>query len=660
MLRISKLTVQNFGPYHGKQSLTFSESDGVTIIWGDNGYGKTSIMNAFRYVLWGNLFGRKRQCLQPYTFVNLPSLVDGEDMLVELYMNYNGKDCIVSRGLHRVGGDGKSAEDYEAIFKVKVDSMTLNKDESNEFLATAFPDRISRFYLFDGELLGEYEDLLDEQDESGAKIKESIEDILGIPILENARKNVESIRSGFNKEATNLAKKEESTEKISADYDAAVEELEHVKESKESLGKQLGEARSEERQINDLMAANTTFSGYVSQKNEKEKTLKSDKDSLDRAKEKIVPYMDGAWKDMLNPVINDAIQCLDDSIADIREKENNGKSLVFVSEYIASHLANHPHHCPICDNSLSSSLQEEILSHFRKDKLLEITADEKEQLDAAASRITMLKRCLSGSSKGEISILLDQIDTLTIAIDLTLADIDDIKSKIEAIGSSASEDEVRELPQRLTNCMKKIGEIKKGIDEADEHITDINAAIEKLDLLLQKNAKNPDVKIAKTKERFTSHLGDLFEESISQFRDKLKVSVESDASVFFKAISNDPDYDHLAINESYGLQIVGSDGQIVPHRSSGYEQVVAISLISALHKNAPIEGPIFMDSTFQRVDGRHKQKIIKNLHTFGHQVIVLAYYSEMGDVAEVKASLGTHLLKEYRLNHKTSMETTIE
>ena len=660
MLRISKLTVQNFGPYHGKQSLEFSERDGVTIIWGDNGFGKTSIMNAFRYVLWGNLYGRKRQCLQPYTFVNIPSLVDGDDMLVELYMNYNGSDCIVSRGLHRVGGDGTKAEDYEVIFKVKVDTKTLNKEESDEFLATAFPDRVSRFYLFDGELLGEYEDLLDEQDESGAKIKKSIEDILGIPILENARKNIESILSNFNKDATNLAKKEESTEKISEAYDKAVEELDHVEESKKDLEKKLGDARSEETRINDLMAANSTFSGYVSQKNEKESKLKADKDALEKTREKIIPFVEDAWKEVLNPVINEAIGYLDSSVADIKEKESNGKSLLFVSEFIAKHLSNHPHHCPICDNALSSSLQDEILAHFSKDKLLEITTAEKDQLDAASSRIAMLKKCLSGSKKGEISILLEQIDTLSISIDLTQADIEEIKNRIEAIGSTASEDEVRELPQQLSTCLRKIEEIKQGIKEADEHIADVKAAIERLDNQLQKNSKNPDVQIAKNKEKFTSHLGELFEESISQFRDKLKVNVESDASIFFKAISNDPDYDHLKINDSYGLQIIGSDGLIVPNRSSGYEQVVAISLISALHKNAPIEGPIFMDSTFQRVDGRHKQKIIKNLHTFGHQVIVLAYYSEMGDITQVKDALGAHLLKEYRLNHTSSKETTIE
>ena len=56
---------------------------------------------------------------------------------------------------------------------------------------------------------------------------------------------------------------------------------------------------------------------------------------------------------------------------------------------------------------------------------------------------------------------------------------------------------------------------------------------------------------------------------------------------FFKKISHQKEFDHLIINENYGLEIGKSDGSIVPNRSSGYEQVVAISLISALHKNAP-------------------------------------------------------------------------
>ena len=49
MLRISQLIIQNFGPYCGRHSLPISEDDGVTIIWGDNGYGKTpKILNSLK------------------------------------------------------------------------------------------------------------------------------------------------------------------------------------------------------------------------------------------------------------------------------------------------------------------------------------------------------------------------------------------------------------------------------------------------------------------------------------------------------------------------------------------------------------------------------------------------------------------------------------
>lgn len=62
--------------------------------------------------------------------------------------------------------------------------------------------------------------------------------------------------------------------------------------------------------------------------------------------------------------------------------------------------------------------------------------------------------------------------------------------------------------------------------------------------------------------------------------------------------SNDPDYVSLKINENYGLSMVHVSGELVPLRSAGFEHVVALSLIGALHKNAPLRGPIIMDSPF--------------------------------------------------------------
>ena len=48
MLSLRRLIVQDFGPYRGRQEMTFSRDRGVYIVYGPNGRGKTTLHNAFR------------------------------------------------------------------------------------------------------------------------------------------------------------------------------------------------------------------------------------------------------------------------------------------------------------------------------------------------------------------------------------------------------------------------------------------------------------------------------------------------------------------------------------------------------------------------------------------------------------------------------------
>ena len=69
MFRIEKLVLQNFGAYYGKQEIEFPKDNGVCIVWGDNGFGKTTITNAFRYVLWDVIYGRKHAIREARSFI---------------------------------------------------------------------------------------------------------------------------------------------------------------------------------------------------------------------------------------------------------------------------------------------------------------------------------------------------------------------------------------------------------------------------------------------------------------------------------------------------------------------------------------------------------------------------------------------------------------
>lgn len=124
------------------------------------------------------------------------------------------------------------------------------------------------------------------------------------------------------------------------------------------------------------------------------------------------------------------------------------------------------------------------------------------------------------------------------------------------------------------------------------------------------------------------------------------------------SITGDPDYVGLQINRNYGLSIVHRTGALVPGRSSGYEHIVALSLIGALHKNAPLRGPIIMDSPFGRLDKTHKKNIARTLPHMADQVILLTYNGEIERGVAVD-ELAENLVREYSLARITSMHTQI-
>src|SRR5258706_11868973 len=58
MLLINALHVEDFGPFKGHQTITFSKQDGVTVVYGENMRGKTSLLNAIRFAFFGKVIGR--------------------------------------------------------------------------------------------------------------------------------------------------------------------------------------------------------------------------------------------------------------------------------------------------------------------------------------------------------------------------------------------------------------------------------------------------------------------------------------------------------------------------------------------------------------------------------------------------------------------------
>ena len=168
-----------------------------------------------------------------------------------------------------------------------------------------------------------------------------------------------------------------------------------------------------------------------------------------------------------------------------------------------------------------------------------------------------------------------------------------------------------------------------------------------------------DLDTERARKNLCENLRALFAGAVDAYRDRLRGKVEKDATSLFLKLTSEPEYKGLSINDSYGLTIVHQDGSAIPVRSAGAEHIVALSLMGALQRNAPLRGPIVMDSPFGRLDHVHTTKVIEVLPSMADQVMLLVYESEL-DPKQARNQLEARLRKEYRIVRKSARYSSVE
>ena len=78
-MRIQKLIFKDFRQFRGEQSLTFSydTAKNVTLVFGTNGAGKTTILNAIQWILYGEFSPDFEQPVWPMTVLCMKHVEDG-------------------------------------------------------------------------------------------------------------------------------------------------------------------------------------------------------------------------------------------------------------------------------------------------------------------------------------------------------------------------------------------------------------------------------------------------------------------------------------------------------------------------------------------------------------------------------------------------------
>ena len=243
MIIFDQLKLNNWISFYGNQPpIVFAkdEKKNVTFILADNEVGKTSVLRGIQWCMFGRTHDPKdsKKYKQHFQRLNFQAADEKDyNYSVELKLLHDNKNYVITRA----ASIDSSLEPEEKNFKEELTCILEGKvfkdKKAQSKINEIFDFNSSRFYLFDGEMLNEYEELLVSENISdlSKKIKFAIEDLLQITQLRHARKSLQRLainaNDAFQSDESNNATAREIAKKIhdlNIDIDACQKDIDEL------------------------------------------------------------------------------------------------------------------------------------------------------------------------------------------------------------------------------------------------------------------------------------------------------------------------------------------------------------------------------------------------------------------------------------------------
>ena len=628
-MKIKKVIFHNFMPFKGKQEIDFPqhETQNVMMLYGDNMRGKTSFLNAIRWGFYGVALGRHLREINRSNLVNRDAADEGDwTMSVSLHFNHERRSYQLDRRIEKLENTSKPRNDadFKEIIGLRIDGTPITGDAINNEINQVMPREVSRFFLFDGELLQEYENLLIEKSEQGRKIKEHIESILGVPALVHTRDELQLLLKDARTAQRKDAQKDEDLRRFAQDQKNHEIKLESIENNLKSLNSQKESLEEKKDVLDDYLKNTDAVQSKKIELTELDANCENLEKDIEGLNEDTHRLLKTVWKDVLANSVKAIVNNLKEERKKHEQTMNKSISLRGKIDGLRKSLDDNKV-CNTCGQNIPESIKQPLKEELNK--LLTVESEENIDFSKLTEIINTVDNLGAIRSEGEAKRIVGNQETVT-RKKVNLMTIenrrDDIKEEIKEFDT----DEImrkRDEWQRLSKLLVKIdGDIEKDIRAKEENE-------QKQAKISQLIAKHGGVQSSVSNQRVgrLKQLETIFSEGIDQLRLKLKDNVQAHATKAFKQITTEKTYSGLQINHNYGLSILDQGRRIINERSAGAEQVVALSLIDGLNKTSGTKAPIIMDTPFGRLDPKHRRNILQYLPNMSEQVVLLVHGGEI-------------------------------
>lgn len=657
-MKLIQLRAKNFMPFKEQLSIDFptDESRNIMLVLGDNMRGKTSLLNAIRWGLYGKAIGRHSRQIPLHLIANKDATLE-DDWSIEVFLKFQEGENLyeVRRTADRrshVATPSRNADFQTSVHLSKNGDLVSGADVESE-INQAAPEQISRFFLFDGELLQEYEELLVEGSDQGRRIKDTIEQVLGVPSLTMGRDELKVMLRDAQKKQAQAMAQINSLKGAAKDSERLTAELEAREDDLKQLSDKLGDTRVRRETLDEELEAAASLIALDERLKAARNRVGELKSVIDEKSDERRKVVSMAWRDMLSARVAAKKASLLKQQGSLQESSNKdailNNRLAETKKLLATAT------CPTCHQHISDEQRDyfaRIVAELEEKVTRQIDASS--DLRSVMTKLSKLDRLGRVEAKDRLQTLEKELRTANVNLQKTENAIVELEDKIEGSDPAAltrkrlERDEKLREEGRLTEDIKQV---KSDIQKTNEKLTILQSRI--------RGMSGGRSERATDKVTLVSELHDVFDASIEHLRDQLRSTVEEKSSAAFRAMTTQSAYQGLKINENYGLSILDSAGREVSLRSAGAEQVVALSLIDGLNRTGRSTGPVIMDTPFGRLDMQHRDNILNYLPSVTSQFVLLVHSGEIRpetDLATVKDKIGA----VYQISEVSETQSKIE
>ena len=228
-MKINSITINNFQSYYGEQTIEFG--DGLNLVIGNGGKGKSKLFNAFYWVLFGkiyvtsegwcttdDLYLSSHKALNKFEYINKKALFDAKiDDRVDCYVQLDltddeGHNYIIERQASAIRQPAKewdtpqswnvSPSSLKVTFDVKTGTKNVNGIIAEGIISNLFPEGIRGYIWFQGESLDSLIDFRKKQN-----LKDAVRHISYYPYYEKLTAIISEAKNKIAKQESSKLKK---------------------------------------------------------------------------------------------------------------------------------------------------------------------------------------------------------------------------------------------------------------------------------------------------------------------------------------------------------------------------------------------------------------------------------------------------------------------